>query len=244
MIDLDAVSTDRLRAMQEAGADAALCQRMAAKSGVTMIDEVMRGCDEASPWTHFPPGDVYDPEHHSQYYYHVHPPEEQGEEHGHFHTFLRPSGMPEGTTPAPVVDFVSPADPNDALSHLVAISMDPGGEARSLFVTNRWVTAETWYAADHVIAMLDCFAIELARPSWPLNRWITALFKLFRPDIEHLLVRRDAVIAEHGRCRPDVNVLEDRSLEVPATLRISVPERIEAVAGVLRQRRRAARRTI
>jgi hypothetical protein len=48
-------------------------------------------------------------------------------EHGHFHTFLRPLGMPKGVRPAMVDDFKMLDDENDALCHLIAISMDKFG---------------------------------------------------------------------------------------------------------------------
>src|SRR3546814_19755031 len=54
-------------------------------------------------------------------------------EHGHCHTFVRPKGMPPGVRPAPLPGFAAPADPNDALSHLVAIAMTPGGLPFRLF---------------------------------------------------------------------------------------------------------------
>ena len=40
-------------------------------------------------------GDVYDAETHAQFFYHAHPAEQRRSgEHGHFHCFLRPRGMP------------------------------------------------------------------------------------------------------------------------------------------------------
>ena len=39
-----------------------------------------------------------------------------------------------------------------------------------LITTNRWVTAENWYAADDVCAMLDHFDIDHAQHFWPTNR--------------------------------------------------------------------------
>ena len=49
----------------------------------------------------------------------------------------------------------------DEVSHLVAIALDYAGEPIRLFTTNRWVTGETWYRADDVIKMLDCFKFLL-----------------------------------------------------------------------------------
>ena len=107
--------------------------------------------------------------------------------------------MPSGISPAPLPDYAPPGDANDALSHLVAISMDKYGLPIKLFTTNRWVTGETWYRAPDVVAMLDRFEMDLAQPSWPVNRWLTAMVRLFRPQIASLLDERDRTLAEPGR---------------------------------------------
>jgi hypothetical protein len=74
--------------------------------------------------------------------------------------------------------------------------MDAYGWPIGLFTTNRWVTNQTWYSAADTIRMLDRFLIDHAYPSWPVNRWISAMFRLFRPQIVELLERRDQ--SHHG----------------------------------------------
>jgi hypothetical protein len=150
---------------------------------------VLRGHGTFYEWDHYPPGDVYDQETHSQYYYHTHPVELRGGEHGHFHTFLRPKGMPKGVRP---------------------ISMDRAGYPTRLFTTNRWVTGEAWYDAEGVIRMLDRFEIDHARPSWPTNRWVTGMIRLFRPQIAALIHERDQGVARWAAQHPGENVYEDR----------------------------------
>jgi len=236
--DLRGLSRAVLSVMAEAGREVVDCYRVLAKSGDNVVGEILRGQGEFYEWTHYPKGDVYDHESHAQYYYHAHPKAERPGEHGHFHTFLRSKGMPKGIRPAPVAEYARPADANDALSHLVAISMNDGGHATQLFTTNRWVTGETWYAARDVIAMLDNFAIDLARPSWPVNRWITAMLRLFRPQIETLLIERDRVVGAWERRAPKGDVFEDRRLEVPATVEISVDDQVRRIAAALRRHRR------
>ena len=46
--------------------------------------------------------------------------------------------------------------------------------------------------------MVDRFCIDHANPSWPTNRWITAMMRLFKPQITALLTHRDAVVANLG----------------------------------------------
>ena len=239
MRELTTLADDDLAQMAEAALEVAEVQRILTKTGDTIVGEILRGQGTFFEWRHYPPGDVYDAEFHAQYYYHAHPEaERRSGEHGHFHTFLRPMGMPEGVRPVPLQDYTKPADPNDDLSHLVAIAMDRDGTPLSLFTTNRWVTGETWYRAEDVIAMIANFRIDHARPSWPVNRWISAIFALFRPEIEHLLRERDVAIDRWLARHPDRNVHEDRDLEVTSEVAIHVEDRIREVERVSRQRRK------
>lgn len=242
MMDVNGLPRETLEAMADAAREVRTCQRVLAKTGDTVVGELLRGQGAVYEWRHYPQGDVYDAEYHAQYYYHCHPESERPHgEHGHFHTFLRPLGMPDGIRPAPLPDHVPPAGDNDALSHLVGIAMDQSGRAVRLFTTNRWVTGETWYAAPDVVRMLDGFVVDHARPSWPANRWITALLRMFRPQIEDLLYQRDAAIRRWAEAHPGGNVHEDRALEVTSQTAISVEEQLAAVEGALRAvRRRAA----
>jgi hypothetical protein len=245
-----------LLAMAEAANDLVYWQQILAKSGDTILTEFL-GDRAPEDWRHYPPDDVYDPASHAQFFYHRHGPEsierEQTREHGHFHTFMRPRGMPPGTQPLVLPELAiadapaQPLDPafppvpqpnqglgNDNFSHLVAVAMAPSGAAVRLFTTNRWVTGETWYAAEDVMRMLDGFSIELSRPSWPLNRWLSALIRLYRPEIAALLWARDEnVMGWRRRHRGKVHVFEDRRLETLSSLTIDPAERTRRVARAL-----------
>jgi hypothetical protein len=186
-------------------------------------------------WQHYPTDDVYDGLSHAQYFYHIHPPAQRApREHGHFHTFLRAEGMPPGVAPlvlpeTAIADAL-PAPPQAAplkrsrraeVSHLVAIGVSVRGEPIRLFTTNRWVTGETWYRADDVIRMLDCFKVDAADGPALLNRWVSAVVAMFRPQIVHLMRLRDeAVMAWRRRRR--TNVFEDVRLEVTSSLDIDL----------------------
>ena len=236
--DFSSISRATLSAMAEAGNEAIECQRVLAKSGDNIVSEILRGQGTFYEWTHYPKGDVYDFVSHAQYYYHAHPKAERPGEHGHFHTFLRAGGMPKDASPAIVPGSGPAADTDEVLTHLVAVSMDDHGQPIQLFTTNRWVTAEVWYPAREVIAMLDRFVIDLARPSWPVNRWITALVRLFRPQIELLLLDRDRVIAEWRRRHPKLDVFEDRRLEVTSKLEVTVEDQVRGILSALKRTRR------
>ena len=233
MVESKDLPRKRLEAMAEAADQILECYRLFDKSGDNVVSEVLRGEGEFFEWDHYPKGDVYDHVTHAQYYYHAHPSGLRGDEHGHFHTFLRPKGMPKGIRPKDLADVEPAKDTNDALSHLVAISMNRAGFPICLFTTNRWVTGETWYDADDVIAMMDHFVIDLARPSHPVNIWITAMLRLFRPRIEGLLRDRDAAVTEHQAKHGGENVYEDRNLELTSMAEISVEGQIQGVRKAL-----------
>lgn len=240
MADLARLSRRRLKEMARAGRRVLECYRVLRKSGANVVGEVLRGQGEFYEWDHYPAGDVYDDETHSQYYYHAHPPEKRanrwGAEHGHFHVFLRPKGMPPGVHPAALPDLEPPAGDNEALSHLVAIPMDRAGYPIRLFTTNRWVTGETWYGGRDVVRMLDRFEMDLAYPSWPVNVWITNMVRLFRPQIEALIAERDRVLAQWQAAHPGANAFEDRDLEITSIVDISVDEQIARIDTALAAR--------
>ena len=227
----------RLEAMLDAGREVKNCMRVLAKGGSNVVGELLRDVVTFYEWDHYPKGDVYDRVTHAQYYYHAHPEAERPGEHGHFHTFLRPLGMPRGIKPLPVPGRAPAAEPNAALSHLVAVGMDHFGQPVSLFTTNRWVTDETWYRAEDVIRMLDFFEIDLAHPSWPVNRWISALLPLFRPQIEWLVKRRDESVAAWHKKKPRANVYEDRGLNVASEMAIDVERQVAAIEQALENAR-------
>jgi len=224
------LSQAALLRMADAGVKAVDCIRDLHANGSSLVIEALRGSSDFTEWEHFPPDDVRDPTSHAQYYFHAHPPDDRdAPDYGHFHTFIRPKGMPAGIHPAKVINFDPPAGENDALSHLIAISMTPTGLPERLFTTNRWVTGETWYKAAEVIAMLDRFAIDIDSPSPLLNRWLTAMFVLFKPQIEELLNERDRVVKKWHAEHSDVDVFEDRRLEITSSMSVSLYEHIECL---------------
>ena len=230
-VDLSNISEESRATMMQAWMEVLECHRSLKKGGLNVVGEVLKGQGEFVEFDHYPSDDVFDDESHSQYYYHSHrggseescgPPE-----HGHFHLFLRAPGMPEGCRP---IDYPQATDAwpsgNEAICHLVAISMDEWGMPVGLFCTNRWVTAEAWYPAEQVIAMLDRFSVDHASPNWAVNRWMTAMVRLYRPQIESLVRQRDQVIADWQQRHPGEDVFEDRRLELTGHLAISVPDLI------------------
>jgi len=256
MLDFATLPRPQLERMAAAGQAALDCLDALANAGTSVVSEALERAGAFYEWQHYPEGDVYDPATHAQFYYHAHPPAERvGGEHGHFHTFLRPRGMPAGVRPLMLPELAipdAPAQPqgpvlppatqpnqgegNDKLSHLVAISMGSHGLPIRLFTTNRWVTGETWYGAEDVARMLDRFAINASEPSPSLNAWITAMFALFRPQMRALLAARDAAIMNwRRRHRGKIHVFEDRRLQVTSTTDVNVEDQVRRVEAALRR---------
>jgi hypothetical protein len=72
------------------------------------------------------------------------------------------------------------------------------------------------------------------KPSWPVNRWLTQMLVLFRPQIEALLQERDACVLAWQREHPEVeNIYEDRRLEVTSQTPVSVEAQVEALEKTL-----------
>ena len=228
--DLGQLPRARLEAMRAAGAEVLECLRVLDKAELDLVSEVLRGQGTFYELEHYPPDDVIDRDTHAQYYYHAH---RGAVEHGHFHTFLRAPGMPAGVAPVAYSGAEIWPSGDEAISHLIAISMDAFGRPIGLFAVNRWVSAETWYPAEDVIRLLDRFVIGHAFPSWPVNRWIGAMLQLFRPQVEALVRHRDTVVEAWRNAHPDADVFEDRRLDVTGEFAIDVDAQIAAVVAAL-----------
>lgn len=226
--DLTDLSRADLQGMRAAGTEAHRCMSALSKVGYNLVGEVLKGQGQFTRLEHYPKGDVYDRDSHSQYYYHAH----RDDEHGHFHCFLRAAGMPAGVAPSPEA---APRDwprGDKALAHLVAISMDRFGQPLRMFTTNQWVTGETWYPAPDLLRMIDRFSVDHAFPSWPTNLWLTAMFRLFRPQIVALVNARDTAFAAHA-ASTRTDPFEDRSFETISECPISIDAQMAAIDAAL-----------
>lgn len=205
--------------------------------------EVIGRSGPVEDWRHYPPSDGYDLISHAQYFYHRHTASDGSAEHGHFHLFLRAEGMPAGTQPlllpeAAIAKELLPTPPQaaptkrgarDEVCHLIAIAVNATGEPMRLFTTNRWVTGETWYRADDVIRMLDRFSLDAAEPASFVNYWLTAMVRLYQPEIAMLLRERDKTVMDPIRRRRRVEVFEDPRLEITSNLIIDLDARLAVV---------------
>ncbi len=225
--DFTQLPLSRLESMRDSGLEIFECQRALKKGGLNIVGEVLREQGTFYEMDHYPKGDVFDPDSHSQYYYHSHRSNQY--EHGHFHTFLRSPGMPKDVEPVPYTGDEPWPLGEEALSHLISISMDKAGIAIGLFAVNRWVTGDTWYPAADVIRMLDRFVIDHAYTSWPTNRWISAMIRFYYPQIVELIDQRDRVVAEWAEKYPNLDAYEDRKLEITGFFKTSDEEQFDEI---------------
>lgn len=182
----------------------AFCEQILAKSGLSVLSETFAGVSEIEAWAHYPAEDVHDPASGAQWYYHCHPAEEGSAEHGHFHLFLRPEG---GGGP---------------VHHLIALGMSAEGRLLRLFTVNHWVVGDDWLPAEATLALLPRFDVQMPRPSYLVNRWLTAVVAAHLPQIAALIRARDARLAAH-QPPEGTEARADRSLEVTSELRLSAP---------------------
>ena len=190
-------------AREQALAEIAFCEAVLAKGGLNVLSELFLGVAEITAWDHYPPGDVYDPASQAQWYYHCHPASEGAIEHGHFHCFVRPEGQ-EGP-----------------VHHLVAVGVDAGGRLLRLFTVNQWVVGDDWADAETTSGLVSRFDMQMPRPSYLINRWLTAILVAYEPQIAVLLRQRDAALGELAAGGPDPR--EDRSREVLSEFAVTPP---------------------
>ena len=231
MNELQNLSKNSLQELLDFGLQARDSGRSLEKGGLNIVGECLKGQGEFYELSHYPQDDVYDADSKSQYYFHTH--RGINGEYGHFHTFLRAPGMPELAKPIENTGDEPWPSGDNALSHLVCISMNQDGNPIGLFTTNRWVTAEAWYKAEDVVSMIDRFEVDHAFPNLAVNQWITAMFRFYKTEIIELIKSRDIAIAEWQTEHPERDVFEDRELEITSFKTIDVEQKIQAIQHTL-----------
>lgn len=188
------------------------CEAVLAKAGLSVLSETLRDAPDIRFWDHYPQGDVFDPQSGAQWFYHCHAADPDApagvtapaDEHGHFHCFVRPEGA---------------AGP---IHHMAAVGVDAHGRILRLFTVNQWVVGDDWLDAEPTIALLSRFDVEMPRPSYLVNRWLTAVLFAYSDEIAGLIRARDRRVAAH--VPPEgVSPREDRALEVTSEFRIATP---------------------
>lgn len=178
------------------------------------------GGREVVEFEHYPPDDIVDHRHGSQFYYHSH--RDGDREHGHLHLFwhatvtgrrrhLRP-GRSRWVRTAP--------------THLMSISLDARGLPVGLFTVNRWVTDGHWFDAQTTLAMLDRFNLREIKGHEHSCRWLMGFVRFYRPLIETLLVKRDQRLARYADLK---QALDNRRAEVLSFVPIDWAADLDAI---------------
>lgn len=122
-------------------------------------------------------------------------------EHGHFHCFVCPEGK------------------GGPIHHLVGISVNNLGQLQGFFTVGQHVVDDVEISAEDRIALIERFDVQLARPDYLVNRWLTALVALFQEEIAGLI--------REGSSQAQL----DPSLDVTASLETTLAEKLQRLSG-------------
>ena len=173
---------------------------------------------------HYPKGDRIDKLYGGQYFYHCHRENQDTAEHGHFHCYLRQSGIPKHIPRKTGLKWRA----DNSMTHLIAIGMDLFGQPIRLFTVNRWVSDETWFDAKHAPHLIKRFKLSLTNPSpWQIiDCWVQGMVHLFMPQIIWLLQARDHQMAAFQH-EQGLDCYENKSIEEITSLSIDLPSQIQ-----------------
>ncbi len=179
------------------------------RNGTGLAQAALFGATHFREWQHYPRQDARDEANGTEFYYHAHAADERiRHEHGHFHVFSR-------------------TEPDGSFVHLVGISLDSYGLPIRLFLTNRWVTGESWVSAASIRPRLNRFCFKGYGPVAPLGDWLTAMIHLYRAEIEALhVMREDWAKTRSAAFSSRAALLESRRYQVIAQRRVDLLQRL------------------
>lgn len=158
---------------------------------------------------HFPSDDVMDVETGSQYFLHRHSSDKIDDSiHVHFFRRWVPAelGLPEN---------------KDIATHLIALELDISGNPLRWIVVNQWVVGDYWQPAEETINLFRDWGIKNPEKGRgdkinPIcHEWLELYMKLnLDTKIKALLMERDVRLDALVDLNPDLNVLEDQSIEI------------------------------
>lgn len=108
--------------------------------------------------------------------------------------------------------------PDARVVHIAALSINLAGQPTKLFTVNRWVTDEWLFDAASILERLETFDLSTATLGDPLvNRWLTAAVAALKPELTHILLERDRLIADQAG-----SFFERRDAEILSSLEIDL----------------------
>ncbi len=171
------------------------------------------GVKQIKPYQHYPKSSFTFGNGDWKVFYHCHKsPDNEIEEHGHFHYFTR-------TYP---IEAESGSN-TDKWSHVIAMGMDELGQPTRLFTTNLWVTDGDWF--DSKLSQAQFKLLRDSEEKELSNNWFKYLLLTFEKEIEWLLSKRDQVVKQHY---PDnyKQCFIDRSIYCLSSLDINLNEKL------------------
>lgn len=227
--DLSALPRRRLAAMRQSADDFFEALEWFSRTGRHPVRDILAASpDPYTRWSHYPPGDVEDPETGCAWYYHAHDPSETRpwEEHGHFHCFvftelIAPNAMP----------VALPADADfdkGGLVHVAGLSFDASGLPNRLFTINRWASNEWMYPAKNILPLIGRFRFETESEFAPTSRWLSAALRLLYPQLAWALHERDRILAARRAADPE-GFSEDPSIDVTSTIAFDLDQHLDAL---------------
>lgn len=182
-----------------------------AEHGINLSVAALAGSERFFEWRHYPNNDAVDAEHATEFYYHAHEKSERlANEHGHFHVFVRPKG-------------------GRRFHHVIGISLDPLGVPIRLFLTNQWVTGESWIDTEQMLPHLRRFECSIRGRLAPVARWITGMVHLYGDEIAGLHRSRDRWLIARCRRGDRRQQLSDRTHHIVVQKRIDLFRRLSEV---------------
>ena len=142
---------------------------------------------------------------HWRAYYHCHAmPDQDQNEHGHFHLFTRLDGQ---------------------WSHLAALAMDLYGQPLYWFCVNRWVTGGPWLKSDRLTELLCDKHDRENEPS--VGRWLLAMLQVCTPQLQQLYQQRDRYCRSLVSGQPDEVFFENRDIYTLAKSPVNIQRTLE-----------------
>lgn len=164
-------------------------------SGRPLMRRMIPDGEAVRIWDRYPPHDIVNGGRRTRYFYHCHPPEARGAEHGHFHLFVDRAAVPGPALFAPP-DGAPP--PHAEVTHLAALAIDAQGLPIRWFTVNRWVTGEWLFPAPSLVPLLTDYDLNGPEGDALVNMFLGAIVRLSASVLADLLAERDRIIARPG----------------------------------------------
>lgn len=175
----------------------------------------------------YPEGTAEDPGSGQSWYYHAHRRESSslsrdGQlEHGHFHTFVDAAAIDPHAEP--IASTNRQRSRLDCVAHIVGLSIGENGLPLRLFALSRRASDEMMFPAEALMPHLQSFWASSDVPHALTGRWLSAVLRLFEPEVAWLLAQR-----EHEQRRLNRHWLKSRLELLQPEILASCPARLEA----------------